>query len=88
MGLIKLAKLGAGFEALQRIGLGQKAAATYGKSSWFKDSVKKVVPNGVSEVSGLQKKILLQREAFLGGSKGSKVIGNKIGQFSPLTVGK
>lgn len=80
-GVLKTAKIGAGFAALQRIGLGEKALSQYAGSSWLKNEVKQVAKPIVKPV--------LTREAFLGGAKGSRVNGNTIGSFTtPFSVVK
>lgn len=88
MGLIKLATPGPGFAALQRIGLAGKALADPKNASWLKTTAKEIpsIVNGVSSISHLPIKPVLTREAFLGGAKGGRVMGNTIGQFiTPFT---
>lgn len=42
MSVVKFAKLGAGFAALQRIGLGEKALIQHAGSDWLKNTVPKI----------------------------------------------
>ena len=73
MGIIKLATPGPGFAALQRIGLAGKALEQHAGSSWLKDAAKTVAKPGISEISGLERKILPTRLNFLNGKNGGQV---------------
>jgi len=75
MSLIKIAVLGAGFARLQQLGggLAEKALQQHAGSDWLKDAAKKVVAPGISEISGLQRKVLPSRLSFLAGKTGGQV---------------